>query len=96
LEELSKLILHGNSLECDCKLQALLYWSRERKVTTALESEGEPTCKEPEELEWGMLRDITCSGEKDISPGESSVTLVGTLVSVVEMVILLSIFLIIQ
>jgi hypothetical protein len=42
-----------------------------------------------------MLKDITCSVEKDISPGESTVALVGTLVNVVEMVILLSIFLII-
>jgi hypothetical protein len=95
LEELSKLILHGNSLECNCKLQALFYWSRKRKVTTALESEGELTCKGPEEMEWGMLKDITCSGEKVISPGESSVALVGTLVNVVKIVILLSIFLII-
>jgi hypothetical protein len=46
-------------------------------------------------MEWGMLKDITCSGEKDISPGESSVALVATLVNAVEMVILLSIILII-
>jgi Leucine-rich repeat (LRR) protein len=93
LEKLSKLILHNNSLACDCKLQALFYWSREKEVTTTLESEGEPTCKGPKELEWGMLEDITCSVEKDISPGESSVSLVGTIVKVVKIVILLSIFL---
>jgi Leucine-rich repeat (LRR) protein len=95
LHKLSRLILHNNPLECNCRLQPLWYWSREKNVTTALESEGEPKCKGPEESEWAVLEGISCSKEWDPSTRERAVVFVGSVLNVIEAFILLSIFLLI-
>jgi hypothetical protein len=95
LDKLSHLVLHGNPLKCDCKLQPLWYWSREKNVVTAWKSEGEPKCKGPEESEWTMLEGISCSKERDPSNREGAVVLVGSVLNVIEVVILLSVFLLI-
>jgi len=62
LPELSELYLHGNPLECDCQLQEVWRWCKDRNIQTR-GWKNVPECDAPSEVEgmwWGVLEKGQC------------------------------------
>jgi Leucine-rich repeat (LRR) protein len=63
LPQLSAFYIHENPLQCDCHLQEVWRWCRDRNIETASGPEA-PVCDTPSEVQglwWGVLQRSQCS-----------------------------------
>jgi len=62
LPKLSALLLYGNPLQCDCQLQEVWRWCKDRNIRTVDEARA-PKCDTPSEVKgkwWGVLQKGQC------------------------------------
>ena len=62
LPKLSTLYLYGNPLQCDCQLQEVWRWCKDRNIQTVYRGNA-PQCDTPSEVEgmwWGVLEKGQC------------------------------------
>jgi Leucine-rich repeat (LRR) protein len=62
LPKLSAIFLDGNPLHCDCQLQEVWRWCKDRNIQTVYK-ESAPKCNTPREMEgmgWEMLEKVQC------------------------------------